>query len=276
MILTAYESFSVAMCVYGGDDPVHFRAAVNSVLGQTAPPQEIVLIVDGPVPQELDEAICAYEHDPVFRIERFSENKGHGIARRRSMELCSHSLVALMDADDICVKDRFEKQLALFDSQPELSAISGQIAEFRTEPSDPVGKRLIPCTDAELKIFMKKRCPLNQVAVMLRKADAEAVGGYLDWYCDEDYYLWIRMALAGMKFAAVPDVLVFVRVGEEMYQRRGGWKYFQSERKLQKFMLKNGVISGPQYCMNVLKRLIIQVLLPNRIRGWVFQHFARE
>ena len=114
------------------------------------------------------------------------------------------------------------------------------------------------------------------VTVMFKKSSVDAVGGFIDWYCDEDYYLWIRMALAGMRFANVADTLVSVRVGEDMYKRRGGWKYFKSEAKLQKFMRKNKVISFSTYTVNVTKRLIVQVLLPNRLRGWVFKKFARE
>lgn len=274
--MAARERFSVSMCVYGGDHPQHFQAAVNSILCQSVAPDEVVLVVDGPVPEALDQVITGFEQNAVCKVIRLAENQGHGNARRTGMEQCSNDLIALMDADDLSVPDRFEKQLAVYQNQPELSAVSGQISEFLSDPTAPVGKRTIPCTDAELKQFMKRRCPLNQMTVMLRKSDALSAGGYLDWYCNEDYYLWIRMALAGMKFAAVPDVLVNVRVGEDMYRRRGGWKYFRSERKLQKYMYQNKIISLPLYCANVIKRLIVQVLLPNRLRGWAFRTFARE
>ena len=110
---------------------------------------------------------------------------------------------------------------------------------------------------------------------MLKKADVERAGGYLDWYCNEDYYLWNRMYLAGMKFANVSDILVNVRVGEDMYQRRGGWKYWVSEWKMQNFMLKNRIIGLGDYVINVSKRFVVQVLLPNRLRSFVFQKFAR-
>ena len=116
---------------------------------------------------------------------------------------------------------------------------------------------------------------MNQMTVMFRKKDVDAVGGYLDWHCEEDYYLWLRMYLAGMKFANIDEVLVRVRVGEEMYRRRGGWKYFASEAKLQGYMLKHKIIGVPTYVLNVIKRLIVQVLLPNRLRGWVFKKLAR-
>ena len=86
----------------------------------------------------------------------------------------------------------------------------------------------------------------------------------------------MRLALAGKRFANVSENLVNVRVGEEMYSRRGGWKYFKSEAKLQGFMLKKGMIGLPRFVINVAQRLVLQVLMPNKLRGWVFQRFARS
>ena len=123
---------------------------------------------------------------------------------------------------------------------------------------------------------MKKRSPFNHVSVMYKKSAVQAAGGYLDWFWNEDYYLWIRMQLNNAVFANTGTVLVNVRVGKEMYQRRGGMRYFKSEAKLQKYMWKDGIISFPKYCYNVLLRLILQVLMPNSIRGWVFKTFARK
>lgn len=271
-----YPKFSVAMCVYGGDNPEWFRTAVESVLNQMVLPDEIVLVVDGPVPEALEQVISGYEQQSVFKVIRLAENQGHGNARRTSLEHCSHELVALMDADDLSVPNRFERQLATFTKDPKVSIVGGNITEFCGEQSHVVGVRCVPQEDADIKTYMKVRCPMNQVTVMLKKSCVQAAGGYIDWFCNEDYYLWLRMHLAGMKFANVPEVLVNVRVGEDMYRRRGGWKYFQSEAKLQKYMLDHHVIGFGTYTMNVAKRLIVQVLLPNRLRGWVFQKFARS
>ena len=234
--------FSVAMCVWGGDNPEHFRIAVESILNQTAKPDEIVLVVDGPVPPSLETNICRFEELPHFRVVRLKENQGHGVARRISLQNCFYEIVALMDADDISVPTRFEKELAVLRDNPSLSIVGGNISEFIDWEQNIVGYRNVPSDDKEIKAFLKKRCPMNQMTVMFKKTEVESVGGYIDWYCEEDYYLWIRMYLAGMKFANIPEVLVNVRVGKEMYQRRGGVKYFCSEKKLQKFMLRNNII----------------------------------
>ena len=268
--------FSVSMCVYGKDNPEWFDTAVQSVLNQTVQTSEIVLVVDGPVSDELDAIIRKYEHTELFNVIRFAENRGHGNARRAGLLATTNELVALMDADDISEYDRFEKQLAVFEGDSTIDVVGGNIVEFIGESKNVVAKREVPEKDAEIKEYMKKRCPMNQVTVMFKKSSVERVGGFIDWYCEEDYYLWLRMTLADMKFANVSDILVNVRVGEDMYKRRGGWKYFKSETKLQKYMRNNRIIGFGTYIANIAKRFAVQVLLPNCVRGWVFKKFARK
>lgn len=270
------QQFSVSMCVYGRDNPQWFRQAVDSVLNQTVKPSEVVLVVDGPIPEELNRVVAEFEKLPEFRVIRLPENVGHGNARRVGLENCSYELVALMDADDISAPNRFEMQLKLFREHPEVAVVGGNITEFADTPDSIVGARMVELTDAAIKADLRKRCPMNQVTVMFRKSRVEAVGGFIDWFCEEDYYLWLRLFLNGAVFCNTAEYLVNVRVGKEMYQRRGGWKYFASEAKLQKYMLDNQVIGFGTFLINVAKRLIVQVLLPNRIRSWVFQKFARK
>lgn len=267
--------FSVAMCVYGGDNAEHFSHAVDSILNQTYSPDEVVLVVDGPVPELLDEIICKYEEKAFFNVIRFSQNQGHGKARRAGLEACKNEIVALMDADDVSLPNRFEEQIKYFE-QDKIDIVGGDISEFVDNESNIVAYRELPSTDSEIKEYMKTRCPFNQMTVMFRKSVYEKTGGYIDWYCDEDYYLWLRMMQKGAVFANTGSILVNVRVGADMYRRRGGWKYFKSEAKLQKYMLDNKIIGFTTYFMNVSKRLIVQVLMPNSIRGWAFKKFARK
>lgn len=274
-----YPPFSVSMCVYGGDNPEFFDAAVESVVRQSVPPAEIVLTVDGPIPQTIQAVIDKYRStlkEISFQVIYLERNMGHGPARRISFDHCTHQLIALMDADDLSLPERFQKQLDCFAANPGLDIVGGTIQEFVDVPEQVAGRRVVPLTDGEIKDYMKRRCPMNQMTVMFRKEAVAQAGGYLDWYCDEDYYLWIRMALAGKKFANLPDVLVYVRVGREMYSRRGGWRYFRSEAKLQRLMLQKGIIGPGRYGLNVAQRLVLQVLMPNRLRGFLFRKLARE
>lgn len=274
------------MCVYGKDDPKHFDVAVQSIVDQTVKPTEIVLTVDGPIPDSLEDVITKYQttlnnSNTDFKIIRLKKNMGHGEARRICFDNCSYSLIALMDADDISVPDRFEKQLKYFESNSRVSVVGGNITEFISQDnpvdiSNTAGCRIVPEKDEDIKEYMKKRCPMNQVTVMFKKNDVNEVGGYIDWYCEEDYYLWIRLALAEKEFGNISDNLVNVRVGNEMYQRRGGIKYYKSEAKLQKYMLEKKIIGVGRYIVNVSERFILQVLMPNRVRGWLFQKIARK
>ena len=180
-----------------------------------------------------------------------------------------------MDSDDVSVPTRFEEQIE-FMSANDVDIVGGHISEFIGEECNIVSRRDVLTTHDEIVVDMKKRCAFNHMTVVFKKSAVQSVGGYLDWHYNEDYYLWLRMQLAGFRFANLDRVLVNMRVGESMYQRRGGRKYFKSEAKLQGFMLKHKVIGLPTYCMNIAKRLIVQVLLPNRLRGWVFKKFARK
>ena len=159
---------------------------------------------------------------------------------------------------------------------PQLSIVGGTISEFIDNPDNVVGLRVCPLTNVEIREYMKARCALNHVAVMFRKSEVLRVGNYQDWFWNEDYYLWIRMQLAGCKFANLLDILVNVRVGKDMYARRGGWKYFRSEEGIQRYMLKHKLIGLHRYLYNVIIRFILQVAMPNCVRGWVFRTFARK
>lgn len=281
-----YQPFSVSICVYGGDNPEHFDIAMRSIITQTIRPSEIVLTIDGPIPNSIELIVSKYTDELngtsiAFKKIRLDANMGHGEARRVCFQNCSYPIIALMDADDYSVPDRFEKQLKYLISHTNVSVVGSHITEFisNSNPldfSNYAGKRIVPEKDKDIKAFMKKRCPMNQVTAMFYKKDVESVGGYIDWYCEEDYYLWIRLALAGKCFGNIPETLVYVRVGEEMYDRRGGKKYFCSELKLQKYMLDLNLISIIRFFINVSERFVLQLLVPNTVRGFIFQMLARD
>ena len=181
-----------------------------------------------------------------------------------------------MDADDISVADRFQKEIEVFKQDSSLSVVGSHVAEFTDNPEEIKSRRTVSLTDDEIKRDMRGRCPVNQPTVMFKKKDVAEVGGYIDWFCNEDYYLWIRLAQANKRFANVDECLVKMRVDQKSYQRRGGLKYFRSERNIQRLMLRSGMITPAVYLVNVAKRFIVQLLLPNSLRGWVFNKFARE
>ncbi len=272
-------NFSVVTSVYRNDKPEYVKKALDSVTtNQILKPDEVVLVVDGPIPDKLRNLIIdiTASSPELYNIIWLPENKGLGNALRVGVEKAKYEIIARMDSDDISVPDRFEKQMAYMEGNPECDIVGGQITEFIGSESNIVGKRNVPCTHNEIFMWLKSRCPFNHMSVMMLRSKIVEVGNYMDWHFNEDYYLWIRMAEAGYRFANLPDTLVNVRVGKEMYARRGGWKYFKSEKGLQDYMLSHKMISLPRYCYNVLGRFVIQVAMPNNLRGFIFQKLFRK
>ena len=276
--LNKHEPFSVAISVYKSDNPIYFDRALSSITDlQTIKPDEVVLVVDGPVSKDIDLVIKKYEDKyPFFNVIRLETNGGLGNALKIAVENAKYDLIARMDSDDVSVNTRFAEQLSFFVNNPDIDIVGGDITEFIDKESNVVGKRSVPKSNYEIREYMKTRCAMNHVSVMYKKASVINAGRYQDWFWNEDYYLWIRMWLNGAKFANTGTVLVNVRVGEEMYQRRGGAKYFNSEKGLQDYMLQHNMINYITYLNNVGKRFVVQKLLSNKIRGWVFRTFARK
>lgn len=270
---------SVIISVYKNDKSEFVSTAIDSMLiKQSVIPDEVVLVQDGPVPDELADLLSEYEikYSDVMHIIRLEKNGGLGNALKIGVEIAKYDIVARMDSDDICLPDRFEKQLTYLEAHPECDIVGGQMTEFINTPDNIVGRREVPLANNEIYDYMKSRCALNHVTVMFRKEAVLKAGNYQDWFWNEDYYLWVRMMMAGCKFANLPDVAVNVRSGEDQYARRGGKKYFDSEIGIKKLMLENGMITRKEYIVNYVERFIIQLLLPNKVRGWVFRTFARK
>ena len=273
------ESFSIITSVYKNDRPEFIREALDSMLVlQSLKPSEVVLVQDGPVPSEISALLNEYElkYPKVMHIIKLEKNGGLGNALKLGVENAEYEIVARMDSDDICLPDRFEKQLAYLEGHPECDIVGGQMTEFIDTPDNIVGRREVPLSNEEIYDFMKNRCALNHVTVMFRKDVVLKAGNYQDWFWNEDYYLWVRMMMAGCKFANIPDVAVNVRSGADQYARRGGKKYFDSEIGIKKLMLEKGMITRKEFFINYIQRFIIQLMLPNSVRGWVFRTFARK
>lgn len=272
------EKFSVLMAVYKNDNPQDFRVAVESVtLKQTLKPSEVLVVVDGPVSSPLANMIGQLQAEiPYIKVEWCKENRGLGFALQYGMEHVSYELVARMDSDDIALPQRFEHQVGLFINDLELGVVGGQISEFIDTPGHIVGYRSVPLKNRDIHRYLKKRSGFNHMTVMFRKSKVLQAGNYQSFHWGEDIYLWLRMSLCGCKFANLDEVLVNVRVGREMYARRGGWKYFKSEVRLQRFRLKNRMINLPIYLFNMIVHFMVKCLMPTKVRALFFQNVLRK
>ena len=272
-----YQPFSVAISVYKNDNPEFFDRALESITDlQTVKPDEIVLVIDGPVSNEIDNVIEKYASRYAFNVIRLETNGGLGNALRIAVENAKNKFIARMDSDDISVNNRFEQQLVFFESNPNVDVLGGNITEFVEKEDNIISKRIVPSDNKIIREYAKKRCPFNHMTVMFKKDSVISAGGYIDWHYNEDYYLWIRMMINNAVFANLNNELVNVRVDERLFLRRGGLSYYKSEKKLQKYMLEHKIINLMTYLENCFKRFLVQCIMPNSFRGWFYKHFARK
>ena len=271
------EKYSVLMSVYYREKPAYLRQSMESILHQTVPTDNFVLVCDGPLNPELDAVIAQMQQafGPVLYVLRLPQNGGLGKALNAGIQHCRNELVARMDSDDISRPERCEKQLQVFSAHPEYSLVSGIVEEFDTDIHHVTASRVVPEKQADILEFAKKRNPFNHPCIMYKKSAVQAAGGYQDFYLLEDYFLWIRMLQKGFKGYNIQEPLLWMRAGNDMYKRRGGWKYVLSQYRLLQYMYQSEFITWETYLLGTFVRLGVAIA-PNSLRSLIFNNVLRR
>lgn len=222
---TDFLKYSVLMSVYKNDNQEYLIQAIESILNQTVPPEQYVIVIDGPVSDELITIINSYkEHYPsLFTILPLSQNGGLGNALNHGIDICRNELIARMDADDVSKPDRCEKELAAFKADPTLSIVGTQIDEFINTTDNVVSSRMVPTTFEGILEFSRRRSPFNHPSVMYRKSSLISEGKYKAYGRKEDLDLFIRMIHDDCKAINLPEHLLFYRTSEDNLKRRKTW-----------------------------------------------------
>lgn len=268
-------NFSVLLSVYRKENPEYLKQSIDSIFTQTVPPTEIVMVEDGPLTDELYKVLDGYKKDPRWKAVPLPENVGLGKALNAGLEACSYELVARMDTDDIAKPERFEKQLAAFAADPELSLCGTQAAEFRDTPENVTAHKKVPLTDEEIRQYARKRNPFNHPTVMYKKSEVLRAGSYQHAMWFEDYYLWARMLAQGSKVRNLPEELLWFRAGEDMFGRRGGFKYVKSAVSVKRKIWKLGVSGFGDFLVSAGGQVVVG-LMPNGLRRRFYQKFLRK
>lgn len=269
-------NFSLLMSVYKYDDASFLEQALKSIEANSLIPTDFVLVCDGELTDELNNIVDNYANRLPFNVIRLPHNVGLGRALQTGIDYCKCEWVARFDADDICVLDRFEKQIAFIKQNPDVDVVGGQIVEFVNDPNEiNTHKKVVPTSYHHIYHYAKSRNPINHMTVMIKKSAVLDVGNYRHAPLYEDYDLWVRMLTKGYKLANTDEVLVYVRGGGNMYQRRGGVSYAQQEIKMQIGFYKMGLISVLQLIVNVMIRVPIR-LIPSKLRGVIYNSFLRQ
>jgi glycosyltransferase involved in cell wall biosynthesis len=202
--------FTVLLPVYNAE--AYLRKAVDSVLCQTLPNFEFLIIDDGSTDASrsiLDE--YARKDKRIRLISR--PNKGFVETLKEGTTEARADLIARMDADDIALPNRFELQYKFLDSHKAYGIVGCQI-----RPIDLEGEQGVidprPTTDTNLKLFLAYGCALSGPTVMYRKKLIQDVGGFKKsaWPA-EDYDCWVRLleTRPQAKIYNLPEVLYLYR-----------------------------------------------------------------
>ena len=249
-----HEPFSLLVPVYDGDRPDYLRRAFRSAVGdQTVRPDQVVIVRDGPVRDELARCLSDLQaSSPVpVTLVPLERNGGLGPALDRGLAASRFDVVARQDADDVSMPHRFEVELPLM---ADADIVGSGLLEFVTDTDDIVGQRVPPTGLTQIQRYARMHDPFNHPTVVYRKTAVLAAGGYGDLPLMEDYALFARMLLRGARAVNVPEPLVWYRVGEAAFKRRGGRDLLRSELRLQREFRRLGFTSRAQYARNVLIR----------------------
>ncbi|MHC8718791.1 glycosyltransferase [Salmonella enterica subsp. enterica serovar Abadina] len=132
------------------------EACFASLANQSLLPAEIICVFDGPLSAELEDVVSKWSGSLNINIVRIPVNVGLGSALNKGLAQCSFNIVARMDTDDICHKDRFLKQISYLQQHPEVGLLSSTIGEFKNSINNVYAFRKLPLTHQEILRFVKK------------------------------------------------------------------------------------------------------------------------
>lgn len=260
------------MSIYKDEKPQYFRECLESLEKQTLKADEWVIVEDGPLTTELYDILNEYQNKYPMIIKRVKSTKNEGLGKslNKGLKKCKNEIVARMDTDDISKDTRLEEQFEEFHKNPDLDICGTQIDEFEDNPNEIKATRKVPCNHDDIIAYQKKRDAFNHMSVMYRKTSVIRAGSYMHCPLMEDTYLWVRMIQNGAKCKNINKSLVLARIGEGMYERRGGMSYFLKYKKAKKIILDTGFITRKDYYETLIIQFIVAVI-PSKIRGTIYK-----
>ncbi len=261
--------YSVLMSVYKKVEPGEFRLSMDSMLNQTVKPEQIVIVLDGPILDELDKVIKDYllQFNDIITIVPLKENKGLAVALNEGLKRCRNEYIARMDSDDYSKNTRCEKQLNCFERIPELVLVGTGVENFQGTIDNilPV-KKTRPTQFEDIKRTLRRSSPFAHPSVMYKKSAVLACGGYdPELRRRQDYDLFSKMVNGyGYKAINIDEPLLLFRVENSYYSRNKNKESCKSRIKVQKRILKRKECSVLDY-MYIWTAMHISMFLPNNM-----------
>lgn len=265
--------FTILMSVYEKESPENLREALHSLQGQLESGDEVILVLDGPIPPSLMSVVHQFEPVLPLRIIPIVINGGLANALNVGVQHVKTEWVVRFDSDDICVKERLKIQRAVAQSG-QADFFGGQIEEFDCDSRHSLGQRSVPLNSKDILKQLPKRNPFNHVTMCIRTEILKSqpypnIPGF------EDYALWSVLISKGYLYMNLPKVLVFVRAGDLMIQRRKGLNYIMRELKLRRLILDQRVADPVKVIWYGLARFVA-FCSPAFLKVFLYRHFLRQ
>ncbi|WP_294487472.1 glycosyltransferase [uncultured Ruminococcus sp.] len=269
--------YSVLMSVYDKEMPENLNQSLESMLKQTYPPSDFVLVCDGKLTNELDVIIKSFqnEYKKIFRIVRIDENVGAGKAVNKGIKACRCEYIVRMDSDDVSKPDRCMKEMLMFAVMPELDIVGSFVEEFDDYTDKTISLKKVPLVQKDILNYSKRRNPFNRQTVAFRKSKAMEVGGYSDLKLCEDYEFAVRMLANGAVGQNIPEVLVRYRVSESTPEIRRSWRLTKGFVAVRWKLFMEGYIGFRDFFPPCFLQLMLFVL-PMRFTRWFYRKFLRD
>ncbi len=219
---------SVIVAVCADDRPELFRDALQSVFAQTLRNLECVVAADGPLTPALEAVIaeCTGMSSKVRRVD-LPVRSGPAAARNRAIAQARGTYAAILDADDVAMPERLQRQLDMFkDSGADI--LGSRCHTYGTDGS-PVGRRRVPLGEFNVRRTMWRRNPLVHSSVMTKTATLRDHPYPEGLRYGEDYRLWVTLARQDYRIDNHPDELVRYFVNHVPKPHGGRWGRFTSD-----------------------------------------------
>ena len=227
---------SVVLNIWGNDDEDRLRRSLESIRRQNYRPDEVLIVIDGPINEDLRKIVQDFEMSSSLPINRIDLPVASGLwnARNVGIHAAKYEFIAVHDADDVMHPDRLRIQLDQI-SNAEIDVLGSPVYEFDANSEKVLGLRSLANSNV-LPRKMLWQNVINHSSVMLRKSAVVGVGGYRNVYLAEDYDLWLRLICAGKSLSTTKFVLQAFSVDSDLNKRRGGTKFISSEFALHRLV----------------------------------------
>jgi len=245
-----------------------------SIYNQTLKPNKVVLVLDGPVKNDLLEIVESFKVYLKIDLLQLDKNYGLGIALKEGLKHCESKYVLRFDTDDYNLPSRAEKQVS-FMNRGHYDISGTYVSEFIDDVNDIISIKKVPISEEKIKNMIPFRNPFNHPSVCFKLESILGLdGGYRHFPFYEDYDLWIRAIHSGLRCSNLDENLVAMK-SKQIISRRIGLNMVLNEIRLFKtfwrYSFKDFILFFPSFLLRSSIRI-----LPSIFVNFFYKKFLRS